>query len=395
MKPAHTTGLNPQILLKRFKAVRSYTKGLCEPLELEDYIPQPIEDVSPAKWNIAHTTWFFEEMILKPFADDYKEFDPDFCYLFNSYYNTVGERTLRHKRGDLSRPTVQKVFEYRAYVEDALEALLTKNATPEILVLVELGINHEQQHQELFLTDLKYVLSLNQGNVVYKKDFNLANKSVDSKEGYTKTEEGFSEIGHNSRDFCFDNELPRHKRWLGECEISNRLVTNAEYFEFIESGAYSDHRLWHAEGWDWVNSNGIDSPLYWETSKDGWQTFTLAGRQPVLPDAPVTHVSFYEASAFAEFSGRRLPTEFEWETASNSISHGIRWEWTSSSYEPYPGFETSSGAVGEYNGKFMVNQKVLRGGSTATPSSHSRNTYRNFFHPHLRWQFTGIRLAKK
>jgi ergothioneine biosynthesis protein EgtB len=381
--------------LREFYAeVRQYTEQLCEPLETEDYIPQPIVDVSPPKWNIAHTTWFFEEMILKKYQDVYQEFHPQFGFLFNSYYNTIGERTSRHNRGDLSRPTVKEVFEYRKYVDSQMFALIDQDLSEEAKELITLGLNHEQQHQELFLTDLKYTLSVNPIFPVYKDGFALVEKGEIESNEFIEIEGGIKEIGFEGNGFHFDNELGRHKVYLEDFQIQNNLVSNADFFDFIENGGYKDHRLWHSEGWDWVNANGINSPLYWNKIDDEWHQFTLGGLRKINPKNPVCHISFYEASAFAEWKGLRLPTEFEWETASDKFDWGLRWEWTSSSYEAYPNFKTAEGAVGEYNGKFMVNQKVLRGASVATSSNHSRKTYRNFFHPHLRWQFTGLRLVK-
>ncbi len=395
-------------LLEFYKRVRSQTELLCAPLETEDYIPQPIVDVSPAKWNIAHTTWFFEEMILKH-LHGYKIFDEHFGFLFNSYYNTIGERTRRDNRGDLSRPTVARVFEYRKYVDENMLALLESTSSgvnprsairdPQLTDLVTLGLNHEQQHQELFLTDLKYTLGVNPIYPVYREDYAPEELSetpalADGKDQFVEIQGGIHEIGYPGDGFCFDNELARHKVYLDDFAVSTRLVTNAEFIEFIDAGAYSDHRLWHSEGWDWVNQNAVESPLYWKHRAAGWHQFTLGGRRLVPPDAPVCHISFYEAAAFAEWKGMRLPTEFEWEAASLQLAWGKRWEWTNSAYLPYPGYTKAPGAVGEYNGKFMINQMVLRGASVATPDGHSRPTYRNFFHPHLRWQFTGIRLAK-
>ena len=394
MRPKHQAELVRSELKFVYEQTRQYTEKLCEPLEIEDYIPQPIEDVSPPKWNIAHTTWFFEEMILKNYVTDYREFDPCFGYLFNSYYNTIGERTQRSKRGDLSRPTVKEVFAYRKHVDSAMLALLETKISPELQALVILGINHEQQHQELFLTDLKYTLSVNPILPVYRDDFALVERQSPGENRFLAVKGGIKEIGFSDNGFCFDNELARHKVYLEDFQIQEQLVTNADFTEFIDDGGYKTHSLWHSEGWDWINNNRVDSPLYWKKVDGGWSQFTLAGTRKVIGEIPVCHISFYEAAAFAEWKGLRLPTEFEWETASDRFDWGLRWEWTSSAYLPYPNFKTAPGAVGEYNGKFMVNQKVLRGSSVATSPNHSRKTYRNFFHPHLRWQFTGIRLAK-
>jgi ergothioneine biosynthesis protein EgtB len=383
-------------LRAEFASVRAYTEKLCEPLEIEDYIPQPVVDVSPPRWNIAHVTWFFEEMILKKYLPDYHVFDPNFSFLFNSYYNSIGERTPRDNRGALSRPTVRDVFAYRKHVNEHVDILLASlpghQHAETVRELVTLGLNHEQQHQELFLTDLKFTFSQNPLYPAYREGF--APEETQENRGETvNIVEGVYEIGHTGGGFCFDNELSRHKVYLHDYIIAAQCVTNAEFIEFIEAGAYRDFRLWHSEGWDWVNRDSICSPLYWENRDGEWLQFTLGGLRPIVPDAPVCHVSFYEASAFAEWSGKRLPTEFEWEVASDRFDWGLRWEWTNSAYMPYPGFAKADGAVGEYNGKFMINQMVLRGASVATPPGHSRATYRNFFHPHLRWQFTGIRLA--
>jgi ergothioneine biosynthesis protein EgtB len=417
MNPAPTKKTEQKTLLEFYEAVRRQTEELCEPLEVEDYIPQPIVDVSPAKWNIGHTTWFFEEMILKRFAPDYRVFDSNFGFLFNSYYNTIGDRTARDHRGNLSRPTVKQVFEYRRHVDAQMTALLAGNrgapagaganrdgvdvrstdgnaAEPALAELVILGLNHEQQHQELFLTDLKYTFSVNPLFPAYREGF-APEESLDRGTAhFNEIAGGIYEIGHTGGEFCFDNELTRHKVLLNDFRISDRLVTNGEFIEFVNDGGYRDHRLWHSEGWDWVNRENVASPLYWHDRDGLWHHFTLGGLRRVPLDAPVCHISFYEASAFAEWRGMRLPTEFEWEAANERFNWGLRWEWTNSAYLPYPGFLKPDGAVGEYNGKFMINQMVLRGASVATPDGHSRPTYRNFFHPHLRWQFTGVRLAK-
>ncbi len=378
--------------------VRRQTEEICAPLAVEDYIPQPIADVSPPKWNIAHTTWFFEEMILKKFAAGYKEFNADFGFLFNSYYNSIGKRVERANRGDLSRPNVAEVYQYRKYVDEKMRALLRQKLPPELTDLVILGINHEQQHQELLLTDLKYTLSCNPLFPVYKNDFVLEEKCESQsaeRDEFINVPGGIYEIGFaGDKEFHFDNELGRHKVYLQDFAIQKNLVTNGDFLEFIAAGGYENFNLWHSEGSDWVNQNDVKSPLYWHESSGEWFQFTLSGLRKINLQAPVCHVSFYEAFAFAEWKNLRLPTEFEWEAASEKFDWGLRWEWTHSAYLPYPNFTKPPGAVGEYNGKFMINQMVLRGGSVATPPNHSRQTYRNFFHPHLRWQFTGIRLAK-
>lgn len=381
-------------LENQYSFVRNYTEQICAPLETEDYVPQPIADVSPAKWNIAHTTWFFEEMILKKFSDDYREFDSRFGFLFNSYYNSIGERVLRDRRGDLSRPTVREVFAYRKYVDEKMRELLAQNLTEEARELVVLGLNHEQQHQELLVTDLKYTFSRNPTFPVYDAENILEETGEIEPEEFANIKSGIYEIGFRGEGFHFDNELGRHKVYLEDFSISKNLVTNGEFIEFIENGGYENHALWHAEGLDWVKQNEINAPLYWQKKDDEWFQFTLGGLRKVKTENAVCHVSFYEAAAFSEWKKARLPTEFEWEAASERFDWGLRWEWTNSAYLPYPNFTKPAGAVGEYNGKFMINQMVLRGASVATPPNHSRETYRNFFHPHLRWQFTGIRLAK-
>lgn len=381
-------------LLQFYEEVRAYTERLCQPLEREDYIPQPTVDVSPPKWNIAHTTWFFEEMILKKFAPGYEIFNESFGFLFNSYYNSIGDRTKRDNRGALSRPTVKEVFAYRKYVDEKMREFLQTGLSNEVRDLVILGLNHEQQHQELFLTDLKYTFSCNPLFPVYLENYALEEKSESKADDDVEIKSGNYEIGFTGEGFCFDNELGRHTVFLNDFLISRNLVTNREFIEFIEDGGYRDFRLWHSEGWDWVQQNQIGAPLYQQEKNGEWFQFTLSGLRKLNPDAPVCHISFYEASAFAEWKGARLPTEFEWETASDKFDWGLRWEWTQSAYLPYPNFKKAAGAVGEYNGKFMINQMVLRGASVVTPPNHSRKTYRNFFHPHLRWQFTGIRLVK-
>jgi ergothioneine biosynthesis protein EgtB len=381
-------------LLEYFRRVRAFTEELCAPLETEDYIPQPAEFVSPPKWNIAHTTWFFEEMILKPFAGDYKVFDPQFGFLFNSYYNTVGERTRRDARGDLSRPTVARVYEYRRFVDAEMQKFLAGNLSEEIKDLIVLGLNHEQQHQELFLSDFKYTLSRNPLFPAYRENFAIEERLETKTGDYVELTEGIYEIGARGDAFCFDNELGRHRVFLHDFRLRRNLATNGEFKEFIEDGGYQNFNLWHSEGWDWVNENAVRAPLYWHEKDGEWFTFTLSGLRQLNPEAPVCHVSFYEAAAFAEWKGARLPTEFEWEAASGKFDWGLRWEWTNSAYLPYPKFKKAAGALGEYNGKFMINQMVLRGASAATPAGHSRSSYRNFFHPPLRWQFAGIRLAE-
>ena len=380
-------------LKEKYLEVRNRTEALCKPLQIEDYVPQPVAFASPPKWHLAHSTWFFEEMILKRNLDSYREFHPDFGFLFNSYYNTIGERTFRADRGNITRPGVSEVYAYRAYVDGGMMELLSKEISDELRELIELGLNHEQQHQELLITDLKYTLGHNPIFPVYDESFNLLADSNTSY-GWLAMEEGVYEIGHDGDAFCFDNEMNKHRVYLHEFEISHALVTNGEYMEFMEAGGYSRFDCWLDEGWSWLNENQITSPLYWHKINGKWHYFTLAGLKEVDPDAILGHVSYYEAQAYASWRGLRLPTEFEWEAASENLDWGKRWEWTNSAYLAYPGFKTAAGAVGEYNGKFMINQMVLRGASVATAPNHSRKTYRNFFHPHFQWQYSGIRLAK-
>jgi ergothioneine biosynthesis protein EgtB len=380
-------------LLDFFLETRKHSKKICKPLEIEDYVVQPIVDVSPPKWHLGHSTWFFEEFILKPHAKGYQMFDDDFSFVFNSYYETVGKRVVRSDRGNLSRPSVEKVYTYRSHVTEAIASFFAENQNKELNDLLEIGIHHEKQHQELLLTDIKYILGNNPLLPVYSDGFQEHPIETHERE-WIAMDEGVYEIGHDSDDFSYDNELGRHKVYLHHYEIANKLVTNSEYMDFIDAGGYEKFQLWHAEGWDWVNQNEINAPLYWHKIDGEWNHYTLKGLQKIKEDAPLTHISYYEAFAYAQWKGYRLPTEFEWEAAHQFFPWGKRWEWTESAYLPYPGYKKADGALGEYNGKFMVNQKVLRGGSVATPEKHTRPTYRNFFQTGLRWQFTGLRLAR-
>jgi ergothioneine biosynthesis protein EgtB len=379
--------------LERYIAVRERTEAICEPLETEDFVVQPVADVSPPKWHIGHTTWFFETFILIPYLKNYIQFNPDYNFVFNSYYETVGARVIRTDRGNLSRPTVRDILEYRKHVDQAMNELLNRQLGQDVNELLELGCNHEEQHQELLLTDIKYILGNNPLFPPYK---NKADDFIEDSqaEDWASIGEGIYEVGFNGEGFCFDNELSRHKIFLPTFKIATRLVTNHDYLQFIEAGGYQDFRYWHAEGFDWVKSSQVSAPLYWHLIDGEWKNYTYSGLLPVNPHSPVNHISFYEASAYAAWKGMRLPTEFEWEVAAGRIGWGRRWEWTESAYLPYPGFKKAPGAIGEYNGKFMVNQKVLRGASEVTSPGHSRFSYRNFFHPHLRWQYTGLRLAQ-
>ncbi len=380
-------------LLEFFLETRKHSEIICEPLEIEDYVVQPIVDVSPPKWHLGHTTWFFEEFILKPHVNNYQTFDEDFSFVFNSYYETVGKRVVRSDRGNMSRPSVKKVFEYRNYVTQAIKKLFESEQTKNLNDLLEIGIHHEKQHQELLLTDIKYILGNNPLLPAYSNEF-VEHPVENHPQDWISVEEGIYEIGHNSSNFCYDNELGRHKVYLNSYQISNKLVTNEEFVQFIEAKGYQKFDLWHAEGWDWVNQNKITAPLYWYKIEGEWYHYTYAGLKKIAINAPIAHISYFEAFAFAQWKGLRLPTEFEWEAAQSYFPWGKRWEWTESAYLPYPNYKKADGALGEYNGKFMVSQKVLRGNSVATPDKHSRPTYRNFFHPNLRWQFTGLRLAK-
>jgi ergothioneine biosynthesis protein EgtB len=414
--PLHTN------LLDRYQKIRQQTESICKPLAAEDFVVQPVVHVSPPKWHLAHTTWFFETFLLQKFVTDYKVFDQEYNYLFNSYYESVGDRVLRANRGNITRPLVADIFAYRSYVDQALEKFVEDSSElgEEFFGILEIGLHHEQQHQELLITDLKYILGHNPIFPPYTDQTLPQSNSTSSDVNFSEVPEGVYSIGHEGHGFCFDNELGTHQVYLPAFRIMDRLITNREYIEFIEAGGYSDFRFWMMEGWEWINSQNIYAPLYWHQKKAGWYSYNLFGLQKVVKDAPVTHVSFYEADAYARWRGLRLPTEYEWETAckyyqptipqnallqeegiftplaaatGNAQFFGDTWEWTGSAYRPYPYFQHADGALGEYNGKFMINQMVLRGGSCATPRDHIRATYRNFFHPQLRWQFTGIRLA--
>lgn len=378
----------------QYTTVRQHTEKICKNLQAEDFVLQPALFVSPPKWHLAHTTWFFEEFVLKKHLEGYSLFNEDFGFLFNSYYNNVGKRVLRADRGNMSRPATSMVMEYRKYVDQNMQRLFKeKGDNEEIMSTVQLGLNHEQQHQELLLTDIKYILGHNPLLPAYDEQVVWENEQ-EEETGFIAQEGGIYEIGFKGNGFSFDNEHGGHKVYIDDFEISSTLVTNKEYLEFIEAGGYSNFNYWLDEGWSWVNQNKIYAPLYWYNIDGVWHHYTLSGFKKVNPDAVLTHISFYEATAFAEWKKMRLPTEFEWEIASHKFNWGKRWEWTHSAYLPYPRFRKPEGAIGEYNGKFMINQMVLRGASCATPKGHSRHTYRNFFHPDERWQFNGIRLVK-
>lgn len=379
-------------LKDKYKNVRKHSEEICWSLKTEDYVVQPVGDVSPPKWHLGHTSWFFETFILQPHFPDYNRFHPDYPYVFNSYYESLGARVIRTNRGNLSRPTVEEIYDYRRYVDTAMEELLNHPITDELYELVVLGLHHEQQHQELLATDIKYILGHNPLFPAYREIVNPARENFSASE-LIAVKQGLYDIGYDGKEFCFDNELGRHTVFLPAFKIAKGLVTNSEYLAFIEDGGYRKHEYWHAEGLEWVKNHGISAPLYWHWIDGQWYYYSAAGLQPLNVSDPVTHVSYYEASAFAVWMGMRLPTEFEWEAANQQFMWGNRWEWTSSAYLAYPGYIRAAGAIGEYNGKFMVNQMVLRGSSIVTPPEHSRPSYRNFFHPHLRWQYTGIRLA--
>jgi len=426
---------SPISLAGRYSAVRARTERLCAPLATEDYVVTAMTDASPAKWHLAHTTWFFETFVLVPHAPNYRPYDPAFAYLFNSYYVQAGERHCRAQRGLITRPTVREVYEYRHAVDEAIRGLLGGLMDDagdvrgrEIATLVTTGMQHEQQHQELLLTDLKYLFSVNPLQPAYDATpITGAAPAIGTKEdaahatSWIDIAPGVAEFGYAGDAFCFDNETPRHRRYVDSARIATTLVTNAEYLAFMADGGYRRAELWLSAGWATAQERRWESPLYWERddSSLGWRQFTLAGVQPVQPDAPVCHVSYYEADAYARWAasrdipGARLPTEFEWEVAAPSPEdsgdvtyangdHGARdaggwygavWQWTASPYVGYPGYRPAAGALGEYNGKFMSDQWVLRGSSLATPPGHVRRTYRNFFPADARWQFTGIRLA--
>jgi ergothioneine biosynthesis protein EgtB len=397
----------PFSLAKRYSSVRQHSNQLALPLSAEDQCVQSMSDASPTKWHLAHTSWFFENVVLLPFLPGYKVFHDSFAYLFNSYYEALGPRHPRMQRGLLTRPALSEVWAYREYVDAAMQMLLNNSdaLSPQAVAMTELGLNHEQQHQELLLTDALHLLSCNPLLPAYDATF-IGPQAASPELAWNSCEGGLYTLGKylDQPGFSFDNETPAHQRYVQDFQIANRLVNCGEYLAFIEDGGYDNADLWLSEGRAQVVQNQWQHPLYWLAPQDPrapaqhWQVFGLNGVQPLNPDAPVAQLSFYEASAFAQWAGARLPTEFEWETASLHLDiddmQGQVWQWTRSAYEPYPGFVPASGAVREYNGKFMVGQQVLRGSSFATPADHSRHTYRNFFPPAARWQFSGLRLAK-
>lgn len=406
-------------LVEDFARVREHSANLCAPLEIEDYGVQSMPDASPAKWHLAHTTWFFEQLVLGPFAQGYRVFHPQFAHLFNSYYESLGTFFTRRERGTLTRPTVEEVYTYRAYVNQAMAALLGAADHPdraEIERRTILGLNHEQQHQELLLTDIKHAFAMNPLRPIYLPAPDEKNSPLTGgTPPWLEFGSGVKEIGHNGEGFAYDNESPRHKVFLDSYALAPQPVTNSEFIGFIDAGGYGDADLWLSDAWALLKTEKWQAPLYWEKREGHWWSMTLHGMQPVKPDAPVCHVSFYEAAAFARSAGKRLPTEAEWENAAGAIDgdpssaghiepgvaaasgsqfYGDVWEWTSSAYTEYPGYRRLEGTFGEYNGKFMSGQMVLRGGSCLTSRDHIRPSYRNFFPSHIRWQYSGFRLAE-
>jgi ergothioneine biosynthesis protein EgtB len=434
MTPRPNPGLATSELAQRFAAVRAQTLALAEPLSEADCQVQSMPDASPAKWHLAHVTWFFETFILERFEPGFRPFHPAFRVLFNSYYQGVGDQHPRPQRGLITRPGLAEVKAYRAHVDARIAALLTHTDNAELRELMTLGLQHEQQHQELLLTDIKHLLSCNPLAPVYRAPWPLVSVAP-AAHRWVDFAGGLSSIGHSGDGFAFDNETPRHAVLLQPHALGSRLVTHGEWLAFMDDGGYANPRWWMAAGWDWLRAQGVRAPLYWQADGDpavhgGWTNFTLHGRVPIDPHTPVVHVSWFEADAYARWRAAqdgepiRLPTEAEWEHAAQGLGSALPaqgnflesgalhpmplaragaglqqmggdvWEWTGSSYLPYPGYRAWAGAVGEYNGKFMVNQMVLRGGSCATPRSHIRASYRNFFPTDARWQFSGVRLAR-
>jgi ergothioneine biosynthesis protein EgtB len=381
-----------------FRAVRAETERRAAPLSPEDQVIQSMPDASPAKWHRAHTTWFFEQFVLAPNVPGYRVFDERFAFLFNSYYVAAGPRHARPQRGMITRPNCADVAAYRAHVDAAVEKLLDTAASaalPEILRVLEIGLHHEEQHQELLLTDILHAFSLNPVLPAYDQTWQPPKSAGTA--GYVSLNAGIYKVGHEGAGYCFDNETPAHQTLIQPVRLARRLVTNAEWLAFMRDGGYAKPALWLSDGWAAVQAEQWRAPLYWQERDGEWFAFTLGGLRPVDRDAPVCHVSYYEADAFARWAGKVLPTEFEWEVAARANkledAYGVVWQWTRSAYLPYPGYRAAEGALGEYNGKFMINQMVLRGSSLATPADHSRVTYRNFFYPPHRWQFMGLRLA--
>ncbi|MEM9530805.1 MAG: ergothioneine biosynthesis protein EgtB [Pseudomonadota bacterium] len=398
-------------LQQQFLRTRNHSLQLCEPLSAEDLLVQSMPDVSPGKWHLAHTTWFFETFVLSG-MEGYTPFDSAYEHLYNSYYNAVGPQFARHRRGMITRPSLQTISEYREHVDQHVHALFQAGALKrEQLAVIELGIHHEQQHQELMLMDIKHVLFQNPTFPAYR-EVAPPTRGTARQAGWIDVAGGDAEVGFGGSGFCFDNELPRHRVVLSPHQLNDRLITNGEYLDFIQDGGYRSSSLWLSDGWSLIQEEGWQAPLYWVQRDDAWFEFTLNGLRPLDLAGPVAHVSLFEADAYASWRSARLPTEAEWECSARqgprpegtlvplpSGPHwpqftGALWQWTQSAYQPYPGFAAADGALGEYNGKFMCNQIVLRGSSFATPAGHARTSYRNFFYPHQRWMFSGIRLAR-
>jgi ergothioneine biosynthesis protein EgtB len=380
----------PVTIAARYAETRQRTLDICAPLETEDYVVQPVKYVSPPKWHLGHTTWFFETFILLEHLAGYEVYNDQYPYVFNSYYEGAGARVMQSDRGNLSRPSVNDIYKYRSYVDEHMATLLGNNPSDEVAALLEIGVNHEEQHQELLLTDIKYILGHNPLWPAYEE---TTVSSPTPPNAWLSIEAGLHEVGYSGTGFHFDNEAPRHKTYLPSYSVQASLVTNGDYLQFVKAGGYTDYKHWLSEGWQWVQEHGIKAPMYWYCIDGAWMHYTLAGLTAIDLDQPVAHVSYYEAEAYARWAGKRLPTEQEWEVAADRLGWGQRWEWTSSAYQPYPGYRPLPGTLGEYNGKFMVSQQVLRGASVVTAPGHSRTSYRNFFHPWYRWQYTGIRLA--
>jgi ergothioneine biosynthesis protein EgtB len=383
-----------------FRRVRTETEKRAAPLSAEDQIVQSMADASPTKWHRAHVTWFFEQFLLVPNDPAYKIFDERFPFLFNSYYVAAGPRHARPQRGLITRPNGEDVAGYRAHVDAAVEWLIEQVPAADaerVFAILEIGLHHEQQHQELLLTDILHAFAQNPTDPVYDAAWQPP-RATQGPRGFVDVPAGIHLIGHEGEGFCFDNETPRHEELIPKVRIARHLVSNAEWLEFIEAGGYATPSLWLSDGWAVAQAEGWQAPGYWRQNDGAWNSMTLAGLKPVDPDAPVTHISYYEADAFARFAGKHLPSEAEWEVAARAgviaDAFGIAWQWTRSAYLPYPGYRAGEGALGEYNGKFMVSQMVLRGSSLATPEGHARASYRNFFYPPARWQFSGLRLAE-